>query len=177
MTSEADPTPESGEAVKSRWRWLKQLPTWLQWGAGVVGPLLALLAFFGIRGLSDPKPSRVEIGSTTVQTASIDLAGTYRNLGTSETVVVIIRQTDNGANTWAAAEATRSPSQSAEAEGESGRWEASIPASDGTFEVTAAIVPALGVGGFSESQLNDLRQLGPESDQVIESTPIVTVNG
>lgn len=163
----------------SPWRWLRKAPGWIQGAAALVAPLLAILAFFGIRGLAADGTTaevRVEITEARLDADTLVVDGSYaRLLADSETIVVLVRLTDPDDGTWVAREADRAPSGTPD-DREDGVWEAGVPVlEDGVYEVSAAIIPARRGGGFDSSVTEELRDAGPEASIVRTRSDTVSV--
>jgi hypothetical protein len=164
----------------SPWRWIRKAPGWIQGAAALVAPLLALLAFFGIRGLSADEPvpdARVEIGEARVDADTLAVDGAYAGLlPDSETIVVLVRLSDADDPVWTAVEADRAPARET-GDREEGVWEAAdIPVVDaGVYEVSAAIIPARRGGGFDSSTTEELREAGPDASIVRSRAETVSV--
>jgi hypothetical protein len=164
-------------ADRSRFGWVKGLPVWMQAVGALIPPVLAVLAFFGIRGLAEEQPptDRVDIAEARLDADSLAVDGSYADLlPDSETIVVLVRL--SGADsTWVADEADLEPAETS-GERQDGDWVADVPVvEEGAYEVSAAIIPARSGGGFDSSVLDELRDAGPDASIVRSSSETLTV--
>jgi hypothetical protein len=164
---------------RSRWGWVSSAPTWMQAVAAIITPLLALLAFFGIRGLTadeQPATDRVVIAEARLDVDTLAVDGSYADLlPDSETVVVLVRLSGGDDPAWVADEAELEPRETS-GERQDGEWAAGIPVTEeGVYEVSAAIIPARSGGGFDSSVLDELRTAGPDASIVKSSSETLTV--
>ena len=162
-----------------------RLPVWARDTITVVGALVAVVGvvlsvvqvFSDGEGASSVVTPQASIEEVSFEPQGVLAMGGFQSVDLASEVILFVRKQEGASEPrWIPVEATVTPDEQADAGRVNGIWNALFPVNEeGQFSWQVLIVEASGLG--ASGGVDDIRELGPESDLVVAASEEFVADG